>query len=106
MGAGGGSGVVSVTIPVGISGVTSAFTWLNTENGQPGPEAYLYVTFHWANGSATAALIGDVNVTAITTTMSSTPSITQARCRSGTMGWGSVSTGRNIFSRLPYTTRG
>jgi hypothetical protein len=60
--ANGGAGTVSVTIPVGVAGVTSAFTWLNTENGQPGPTAYLYVTFHWSGGSATAPLIGDVNV--------------------------------------------
>lgn len=39
-----GSGTVRITIPVGIAGVTSAFTLLNTMWGQPGPEAYISVT--------------------------------------------------------------
>jgi hypothetical protein len=58
-----GSGTVSITIPVGIAGVTSAFTLLNTMWGQPGPAAYISVTF---NGSAGATysqpLVGNVNV--------------------------------------------
>jgi len=58
-----GSGTVRITIPVGIAGVTSAFTLLNTMWGQPGPEAYIFVTF---NGSAGATysqpLVGNVNV--------------------------------------------
>src|ERR1035438_1801220 len=46
-----GSGVVSLTIPVGVYGVTSAFTLLNTFWGWPGPTAYLYVTFKGSNGT-------------------------------------------------------
>jgi hypothetical protein len=58
-----GSGVVSLTIPVGVYGVTSAFTLLNTFWGWPGPTAYLYVTFKGSNGTTvTAPLVGDVNV--------------------------------------------
>jgi hypothetical protein len=34
-----GSGVVNVTIPVGLSGVTSVFTLLNNMWSQPGPKA-------------------------------------------------------------------
>jgi hypothetical protein len=58
-----GSGVVSITIPVGVPGVTSAFTLLNTFRGQAGPDAYLYVTFTGSGGAtATQPLVGDVNV--------------------------------------------
>lgn len=60
---GGGSGTATLTIPVGVTGVTSALILLNTECGQPGPEAYLFVTFRWSNGAtATQQLVGDVNV--------------------------------------------
>jgi hypothetical protein len=58
-----GPGTATLTIPVGVTGVTSAFTLLNTTCGQPGPEAYLFVTFKWSNGAtATQELVGDVNV--------------------------------------------
>src|ERR1039457_3438937 len=60
------SGTVSLTIPVGVSGVTSAFTWLNTMWGQAGPYAYLFITFNTFNGSngatVTQPLVGGVNV--------------------------------------------
>jgi hypothetical protein len=59
----GGPGTATLTIPVGVTGVTSAFTLLNTECGQLGPAAYLFVTFKWSNGAtATQQLVGDVNV--------------------------------------------
>jgi len=58
-----GPGTVSLTIPVGVSGVRSAFTLLNTYNGQAGPSAYLYITFTGSGGAtATEPLVGDVNV--------------------------------------------
>jgi hypothetical protein len=58
-----GSGTVSLTIPVGLSGVTSAFTLINTFRGEPGPDAYLYVTFTGSDGARfTAPLVGNVNV--------------------------------------------
>ncbi|MGA2590437.1 MAG: hypothetical protein ABSH32_11010 [Bryobacteraceae bacterium] len=58
-----GPGTATLTIPVGVAGVISAFTLLNTTCGQPGPQAYLFVTFNWSNGAAaTAPLVGDVNV--------------------------------------------
>ncbi|HXM39612.1 MAG TPA: hypothetical protein VN924_00065 [Bryobacteraceae bacterium] len=58
-----GSGTVSLTIPVGVSGVTSAFTLLNTMWGQFGPQAYLFVTFNGSNGATyTYPLVGGVNV--------------------------------------------
>jgi hypothetical protein len=57
------SGVVSLTIPVGVYGVTSAFTALNTFWGWPGPTAYLYVTFTGSNGATeTVPLVGNVSV--------------------------------------------
>lgn len=57
------SGTVSLTIPVGVSGVTSAFTLLNTMWGQAGPKAYLYITFNGSNGATlTRPLVGGVNV--------------------------------------------
>jgi hypothetical protein len=58
-----GPGAVSLTIPVGVSGVTSAFTLLNTFRGEAGPDAYLYVTFTGSGGAtATQPLVGGVNV--------------------------------------------
>jgi hypothetical protein len=58
-----GSGTVSVTVPVGVSGVRSVFTLLNTFRGQTGPDAYLYVTFTGSGGAAaTQPLVGGVNV--------------------------------------------
>ncbi len=58
-----GAGTVRLTIPIGQSGVTSVFTLINTMWGEPGPDAYLYVTFTWSNGAAaTQPLVGDVNV--------------------------------------------
>jgi hypothetical protein len=58
-----GSGEVSLTVPVGVPGVTSAFTLLNTFRGQAGPDAYLYVTFTGSGGATfTHPLVGDVNV--------------------------------------------
>ncbi|HUE05780.1 MAG TPA: hypothetical protein VMR62_39930 [Bryobacteraceae bacterium] len=58
-----GSGTVSLTIPVGVSGVTSVFTLLNTFRSEAGPDPYLYVTFTGSGGaSATRPLVGGVNV--------------------------------------------
>jgi hypothetical protein len=58
-----GSGTVSLTVPVGVSGVRSVFTLLNTYNGHAGPSAYLYITFTGSGGAtATQPLVGDVNV--------------------------------------------
>jgi hypothetical protein len=58
-----GPGTVSLTIPVGVSGVTSAFALLNSYNGQAGPDAYLYITFTGSGGATlTRPLVGDVNV--------------------------------------------
>jgi hypothetical protein len=58
-----GSGIASLTIPVGVHGVTSVFTLLNTMWGQPGPHAYVYITFTGSNGATvTAPLVGGVNV--------------------------------------------
>ncbi len=58
-----GPGTVSLTIPVGVSGVTSVFTLLNTMWGQFGPQAFLFVTFKGSSGvSATMPLVGNVNV--------------------------------------------
>ncbi len=58
-----GSGTVSLTIPVGVYGVTSAFTLLNTVWGWAGPNAYLFITFTGSNGATeTVPLVGDVRV--------------------------------------------
>ena len=58
-----GSGTVSLTIPVGVTGVTSVFTLLNTMWGQAGPNAYLFITFKGSAGaSVTEPLVGGVNV--------------------------------------------
>lgn len=58
-----GSGVVNLTIPVGVEGVTSVFTLLNTMWSQPGPNAYVYVTFTGSAGAtARQSLVGGVNV--------------------------------------------
>src|ERR1022692_267985 len=58
-----GSGTVSLTIPIGVPGVTSVFTLLNSMWGHAGPQAYLFVTFNGSNGAtATQPLVGNVNV--------------------------------------------
>jgi hypothetical protein len=58
-----GSGTVSLTIPVDVSGVTSVFTLLNTMWGWAGPNAYLFITFTGSNGATeTVPLVGNVNV--------------------------------------------
>jgi hypothetical protein len=58
-----GPGAVSLTIPVGVSGVTSVFTLINTMWGWAGPKAYLYVTFTGSRGATvTEPLVGNVNV--------------------------------------------
>jgi hypothetical protein len=58
-----GPGTVSLTIPVGVSGVTSVFTLLNTMWGFAGPQAYLFITFNGSNGAtATRPLVGNVRV--------------------------------------------
>ncbi len=58
-----GPGTVSVTVPVGVPGVTSAFTLLNTMWSQPGPNACVYITFTGSRGAtATVPLVGGVNV--------------------------------------------
>jgi hypothetical protein len=61
--AGCGAGTVSLTVPVGVPGVTSVFTLLNTFWSQPGPKAYLFVTFTGSDGATlTQPLVGGVNV--------------------------------------------
>ena len=61
--ANGGSGTVSITIPVGVYGVTSAFTLIDTMWSQPGPQAYVSVTFNGNNGATfTQPLVGGVNI--------------------------------------------
>ncbi|MGA2590435.1 MAG: hypothetical protein ABSH32_11000 [Bryobacteraceae bacterium] len=58
-----GSGTVGLTVPVGVYGVTSVFTLLNSMWGQFGPTPYLFVTFKGSNGgTVTAPLVGNVNV--------------------------------------------
>jgi len=58
-----GPGTVSLTIPVGVYGVTSAFTLLNSMWGWAGPNAYLFVTFSGSDGAtATVPLVGNVSV--------------------------------------------
>jgi hypothetical protein len=58
-----GPGVVRLTIPVGVSGVTSAFTLLNSMWGFAGPTAYLCITFTGSDGATvTQPLVGNVNV--------------------------------------------
>jgi hypothetical protein len=58
-----GPGTVSLTIPVGVSGVTSVFTLLNSMWGFAGPQAYLFITFNGSNGAtATRRLVGNVNI--------------------------------------------
>jgi hypothetical protein len=58
-----GPGTVRVTIPVNLSGVTSVFSLLNTVWSQPGPQAYLFMTFNGSNGATfTQPLVGGVNV--------------------------------------------
>ena len=58
-----GPGTVSLTIPVGVSGVTSVFTLLNTMWGFAGPQAYLFITFNGSNGAtATRPLVGNVRI--------------------------------------------
>jgi hypothetical protein len=57
------AGTVSLTVPVGVPGVTSVFTLLNTFWSQPGPKAYLFVTFTGSDGATvTQPLVGGVNV--------------------------------------------
>jgi hypothetical protein len=52
-----------LTIPVGVYGVTSVFTVLNTMWGWAGPTAYLDITFNGSNGAKkTVPLVGNVNV--------------------------------------------
>jgi hypothetical protein len=58
-----GAGTLRLTIPVGVPGVRSVFTLLNTFWGEPGPNAYLFVTFTGSDGaSVTQPLVGDVNI--------------------------------------------
>jgi hypothetical protein len=58
-----GGGIVGLTIPVGVAGVTSVYTLLNTMWGQPGPQTYLSITFTGTGGAtSTQALAGGVNV--------------------------------------------
>lgn len=57
------AGTVSLTIPVGVYGVTSVFTVLNTMWGWPGPKSYLFITFNGSNGATkTVGLVGNVSV--------------------------------------------
>ena len=58
-----GPGTVSLTIPVGVPGVTSVFTVLDTMWGWAGPNAYLFITFNGSNGATeTVPLVGNVKV--------------------------------------------
>jgi hypothetical protein len=58
-----GPGTVSLTIPVGVFGVTSVFTVMNSMWGWAGPDAYLFLTFHGSAGATeTVPLVGNVNV--------------------------------------------
>jgi hypothetical protein len=58
-----GPGTVSITIPVGVFGVTSVFTVLNSMWGWAGPTPYLFITFNGSNGVTwTKGLVGNVNV--------------------------------------------
>jgi hypothetical protein len=58
-----GPGTVSLTIPVGVFGVTSVFTVLNSMWGWSGPKAYLFITFNGSGGATrTVRLVGNVNV--------------------------------------------
>ena len=58
-----GPGTVSLTIPVGVFSVRSAFTLLNTLWSQPGPNAYLAITFNGSAGATeTVSMVGGVNV--------------------------------------------
>jgi hypothetical protein len=61
--AGFGPGAVSLIIPVGVSGVTSVFTVLNSMWGWAGPKPYLFITFNGSNGATkTVGLVGNVDV--------------------------------------------
>lgn len=54
---------MNLTIPVGVYGVTSVFTVLNSMWGWAGPKAYLFVTFKGSAGAVkTVPLVGNVNV--------------------------------------------
>jgi hypothetical protein len=58
-----GPGAVSLTVPVGVFGVTSVFTVLDSMWGWTGPKSYLFVTFNGSAGAAkTVGLVGNVNV--------------------------------------------
>jgi len=58
-----GAGTVELTIPVGVAGVTSVFTVMNTMWGWVGPQAYVFVTFRGSAGAVhTVPLVGNVSV--------------------------------------------
>ncbi len=58
-----GSGTVNLTVQVGVYGVGSVFTLLNTFRGEAGPNAYLYITFNGSGGAtSTVPLVGGVRV--------------------------------------------
>jgi hypothetical protein len=58
-----GPGAVSLTVPVGVFGVTAVFTVLNTMWGWAGPTPYLFITFTGSKGATwTVGLVGNVKV--------------------------------------------
>jgi hypothetical protein len=58
-----GSGAVSLTIPIGVYGVRSVFTILNSMWGQFGPNAYLFLTFTGSDGAhEEVRLVGNIDV--------------------------------------------
>lgn len=58
-----GSGTVSLTVPIGVYGVRSVFTILNSMWGQFGPDAYLFLTFTGSSGAhEEVRLVGNIDV--------------------------------------------
>jgi hypothetical protein len=93
-----GSGTVSLSVPVGVSGVTSAFTLLNSMWGQAGPNAYLLLPSRGAVARPSHTHWWAELMSAISTTMATrTPSTTPAPHRSGRMEGASGWTARNTF---------
>ena len=102
-----GPGTVSLTIPVGVSGVTSVFTLLNSMWGWAGPAAYLYVTFTGSDGATvTKPLVGNVNVRdsrwggSQQKSAHCRPSVGQRQHRSSRRGWAETD-----FPSLPKSVR-
>ncbi len=61
--ANGGSGQVSITLPVNIFGATEIYSLVNTWCGQPGPTAYAWFVFTGSAGASyTKNLVGGVDI--------------------------------------------